>query len=291
MSAARSRVCASPDELSLTTTDIDQFISAVDGRLDGSPIAVMLDVDGTLAPIAPRPQEALVPRRTREALRLLATFPGVTLALVSGRSARDAWDVAGVSGAWVIGNHGLELRAPNGEVSTPIDVHQYESAIAAAADRLTSVTRDVPGATVENKRWTLSLHYRLAAPNDTASLIDRAREIADALGLRVTEGKKIVELRPPVNVNKGTATVALARRVGALRNGASALYAGDDRTDEDAFDALRAQSRKAVTIRIATSDGGARPIETYAEFVLGSPDELRRALEWMIARRTGTARS
>src|SRR6266513_6238283 len=174
MSAARSLVSASPDERSLTTTDIDQFIGAVGGRLDGSPMAVMLDVDGTLAAIAPRPQEALVPGRTREALRRLATLPGVTLALVSGRSAHDAWDVAGVSGAWVIGNHGLELRAPNGEVSTPVDVHRYESAIATAADRLTSFTRDVPGATVENKRWTLSLHYRLAAPNETASLIHRA---------------------------------------------------------------------------------------------------------------------
>jgi len=291
MCAARSRVSASLDERSLTATDIEHFFDAVDGRLDGSPIAVMLDVDGTLAPIAPRPQDALVPARTREALRRLETLPGVTLALVSGRSAQDAWDVAGVSGAWVIGNHGLELRAPTGEVSTPVDVHAHESAIAAAADRLTSATQDVPGAIVENKRWTLSLHYRLAAPNEHASLIDRAREIADALGLRVTEGKKLVELRPPVDVNKGTATVALAQRVGALRDGGSALYAGDDRTDEDAFDALRARSREAVTIRIATNDRDARPIETHAEFVLASPDELRRALEWMVARRTRAATS
>ena len=274
-----------------TTTDFDRFVHAVDGRLDGSPLAVMLDIDGTISAIAPRPQDAVVPEPTRAALRQLAKLSGVTLALVSGRSAQDAWDVAGVDRAWVIGNHGLELRAPNGEVTMPVDVHAYESAIVEAANRLSSVTEHVSGAMVENKRWTLSLHYRLAEPNEVTSLITRAREIASALGLRVTEGKKIVELRPPVEVNKGTATVTLAERVGAFREGGSAMYAGDDRTDEDAFVALRARNPRGVTIRIATSERDARPIETHAEFVLASPDELRRALEWLIPHRTGTATS
>jgi len=273
------------------TTDFDHFISAIDGRLDGSPLAVMLDIDGTLSPIARRPQDAIVPEPTRDVLRRLAKLPGVTLALVSGRSASDAWDVAGVDGAWVIGNHGLELRSTTGEVSTPIDVHRYESAIVVAANRLRSVTGEVPGTIVENKRWTLSLHYRLAEPNEAMSLVARAREIASGLGLQVTEGKKVVELRPPVDVNKGTATVALADRVGAFREGGSAMYAGDDRTDEDAFAALRARCPQAVTIRIATSEGDAEPIETRAEFLLASPDELRLALEWLIAHRTRTATS
>ena len=82
-----------------TATDFDHFISAIDGRLDGSPFAVMLDIDGTLSPIARRPQDAIVPEQTRDVLRRLAKLPGVTLALVSGRSASDAWGVAGVDGA------------------------------------------------------------------------------------------------------------------------------------------------------------------------------------------------
>ena len=75
-----------------TTTDVDHFTRAVSGRLDGSPIAVMLDIDGTLSAIAPRPQDAIVPAPTRKLLRRLAIAPGTTLAVVSGRSAQDAWD-------------------------------------------------------------------------------------------------------------------------------------------------------------------------------------------------------
>jgi trehalose-phosphatase len=246
----------------------------------------MLDIDGTLAPIAPRPQDAIVPAATRETLRHLIALPGVTVALVSGRSAEDAWRVAGLAGAWVVGNHGLELRDPDGKVTTPRDVLPYETVIAEAVRRLSSIERTVPGALVENKRWGLSLHYRLVEPDASPALIERSREVARELGLRALEGKKIIELRPPVDVNKGTATTALAERVGAFRDGASVMYAGDDRTDEDAFRALRTRHQRAVTARIDASEADQSEPPTNAEFVLGSPDELRRVLEWLVARRS-----
>lgn len=263
---------------------VEQFIAAVGNRLDGSPLALMLDIDGTLSPIARTPAEAGVPEATRNVLRRLVTLPQVTVALVSGRSADDAWRLAGVEGGWVIGNHGLELRAPSGHVSANDDVRQFENAVADAARSLGSVERTVPGALVENKRWMLSMHYRLADARAVPALLTRAREVADAFGLRVTEGKKVVELRPPVSIDKGTASVAFAERQGALREGASALYAGDDRTDEDAFRELRARSSRAVTARIVAADDH-RNAKTYAEFALASPDELRQALEWLAARR------
>jgi trehalose 6-phosphate phosphatase len=264
----------------------DHFVRAVGTRLDGAPLAVMLDIDGTLAPIAPRPQDAIVPAATRETLRQLIALPGVTVALVSGRSAEDAWRVAGLAGAWVVGNHGLELRDPDGKVTTPRDVLPYETVIAEAVRRLSSIERTVPGALVENKRWGLSLHYRLVEPDASPALIERSREVARELGLRALEGKKIIELRPPVDVNKGTATTALAERVGAFRDGASVMYAGDDRTDEDAFRALRTRHQRAVTARIDASEADQSEPPTNAEFVLGSPDELRRVLEWLVARRS-----
>jgi trehalose-phosphatase len=265
-------------------TGIDRFIAVTADRLDGTPLAVMLDVDGTLAPIASTPDQAVVPPPTREAVQKLATLPGVVVALVSGRSATDAWRLAGVDGAWVIGNHGFELRTPDGQLSPVEVVRPYEQAIAEAAHILTAAEPVIPGAIVENKRWTMSLHYRLVDPAEVPTLVERAREVAATLGLRVTEGKKIVELRPPVDVNKGTATVSLARHIGALADGASALYAGDDRTDEDAFEALRACNPRAITIHVSGAhdqQGGTR-----AEIVLNSPDELREALDLVAARRS-----
>ena len=267
-----------------TSGSIDRFIAVTGKRLDGTPLAAMLDVDGTLAPIAPTPEQAMVPSETRETLRRLAELPGVVLALVSGRSAADAWRLAGVAGAWVIGNHGFELRTPDGQLSPLEVVRPHEDAIAEAAHMLSSVEPVVPGALVENKRWTMSLHYRLVDPAEVPALLERVRDVARTLGLRVTEGKKIIELRPPVDVNKGTATVSLARHVGALAPDASLLYAGDDRTDEDAFAALRAESPRAVTVHVRgaqESMGGTR-----AEVVLDSTDQLREALDLIVARRS-----
>ncbi|HEY8176394.1 MAG TPA: trehalose-phosphatase [Gemmatimonadaceae bacterium] len=269
----------------LAGKSVDHFVRSVGTRLDGSPLAVMLDIDGTLSPIVPRPEHAIVPAATRDTLRKLVALPGVLVALVSGRSAADSWRLAGLAGAWVIGNHGLELRDPDGKLTTPQEVQPFEAAITEAARALGPIERTVPGAIVENKRWTLSLHYRLVDPSATPALMERAGEVAREFGLRMMEGKKIIELRPPVDVNKGTATTALAERVGALRDGGSVMYAGDDRTDEDAFRALRARNRQAVTTRIDTSEADPSEMPTHAEFVLGSPDELRQVLEWLVVRR------
>jgi len=271
---------------------VDAFASAAGNRLDGSPFAAMLDVDGTLAPIAPSPSDAAVPTATLDTLRRLAALPDTTLALVSGRSADDAWRLAGVEGAWVIGNHGFELRAPDGTITVDEDVLPYEGPVSAAARLLAVECGTTPGAIVEPKRWTLSLHYRLVEPKAAPPLIQSARDIARTLGLRVTEGKMVVELRPPVNVNKGTAAVAFAERLGALLDGGSALYIGDDQTDEDAFRALRASFRNAVTARVAGAAGERGDTPTQAELEIGSPGELRQVLEWLVLRRASrTARA
>lgn len=258
---------------------VRQVAAALGQRLDASPLAMLLDVDGTLAPIAPRPSDARVPAATRAVLERLATAPGVHLALVSGRGAEDAAVIVGVNGVWAIGNHGMEIRTPSGELEADASVREYESAVARAAGALEQAVAEVPGALVENKRWTLSLHYRLVDESKALVLIARARDIAAELKLRVTEGKKVVELRPPVPVDKGSAAVALASRLGAL-DGGVIFFAGDDRTDEDAFLALRRASSSAITVRV-----GPEGVETNAEFRLDSPEELRELLALVAERR------
>ena len=263
----------------IPASDVRAVATALGARLDATPLAMLLDVDGTLAPIAPRPADARVPAATRAVLERLAAAPGVHLALISGRGAEDATVIVGVNRVWAIGNHGMETRTPAGAIEADASARRFEGAVAQAARALEESIADVPGALVENKRWTLSLHYRLADEAKVPALIDRARSIAAGLQLRVTEGKKVVELRPPVSVDKGSAAVALASRLGALEGGAT-FFAGDDRTDEDAFRALREASSSAITVRV-----GPEGVETNAEFRLESPDDLRALLELIAERR------
>src|SRR4051812_26460108 len=103
-------------------------------RLTGRPLLLMLDVDGTLAPIAPRPSLARVPDDTRRVLASLATQPGVSVALVSGRAARDARNIVGVANLWTIGNHGAEVMDPTGHTTVDPGVARYAAAMRGVVD-------------------------------------------------------------------------------------------------------------------------------------------------------------
>lgn len=260
--------------------DITGVLAAMGSRLDARPFVILLDVDGTLAPIAPRPEAAMVPDDTRAAVRRLTRAAGVHVALVSGRGALDAARLVGVEGVWALGNHGMELLAPDGSLEPDPAVLPFEPDVAEAARALAALAANTPGALLENKRWTLSLHYRLVDETLVPELRRSAGEVARAGSLRVTEGKKVIEVRPRVAIDKGTASVALATRLGAFAPGGAALFAGDDRTDEDAIRALRAHSTAAITIRVGT-DGG----DTDAEFRVSSPETFRELLAGIAARR------
>ncbi len=261
---------------------LDDIIDDIAERLKRTPLLVMLDVDGTLAPIAPTPEKAAIPPATLAQLRRIAAAPETILAFISGRAAHDTWRMTGVEGAIVAGNHGVELRMPDGQVEVSPFVLRHEKAIAAAADTLASELASVAGAIVENKRWTISVHYRLVADEYVERLRRRATEIARQHGLRVMDGKKIVELRPDVEVNKGTAAVALAERFDVGPANGSVVYVGDDLTDEDAFRALRKAVPLGVTIRVVHGEG---PSATAAEWTLGGTDDVRELLAWLAERR------
>lgn len=257
------------------TLSLIPVLAELGDRIGGSPRIIMLDIDGTLAPIAPRPQDAIVPPATRRAVATLASRPGVHVVLVSGRGAADARRLVSVGNTWVIGNHGIEVVGPQGETEIAPEAEPYRGAMAQAARKIVSAVTHVSGVTLEDKVWTLSVHYRLA----DAAVVPRLKAAIDSIaqqhGLRVTEGKGVYELRPPVDLNKGTAVLALARRLGGLVPGTSIVFAGDDRTDEDAFRILRKHNPEAVTIRV-----GDEPTE--AEFRLPDPEGMRRFLEWLV---------
>ena len=250
---------------------------AVRTRLSGAPLLVMLDVDGTLAPIAPRPELAQVPGETSSCVAALAARPQVIVALVSGRAAADARRLVRVANTWVIGNHGYEIVSPDGDSLVDPQVEPYRNLIAQAGRRLEGRLNHVAGVIVEDKTWTLSVHFRLADEAVVPRVRGVVEETANALGLRVTEGKKVFEIRPPARVDKGTAVLTLAARLHALGDDSSLVFIGDDRTDEDAFRALRLRQRHAVTVRVAPDERTG----TAAEFAVSDPEEVLFFLQWL----------
>jgi trehalose 6-phosphate phosphatase len=213
--------------------------------------AILLDVDGTLAPIAPRPEDAQVPPETRVEVTRLAGRYGL-VACVSGRTGEDAGRMVGVDGVLYVGAHGLELEP---------EAERWSDRIRAFADGV-----DWP---VEDKGLTVSFHYREAGDEEAAleyleGVADRAR----AAGLVPRFGRKVLELRPPIDADKGTAV----RRLLAERGLERALYAGDDSTDLDAF---RALDGLELAVRVAvSSDEAPTQLVDEADLVVESPREL-----------------
>ncbi len=219
--------------------------------------AVILDVDGTLAPIVARPEDARVPDGTRAELGRLARRYAL-LACVSGRTGDDAARVLGVEGIRVVGEHGLEL-APEADAWAP--------RIAAFAEE----THDLDP---ERKRLTVSYHYRNAADETSArALLEDVAARARAVGLVARFGRKVLEVRPPIAADKGTAVAALLEEAALER----ALYAGDDTTDLDAFRALRGLE---LGVRVAVvSDEGPPELRSSADIVVRDPAGLLELLE------------
>jgi trehalose 6-phosphate phosphatase len=198
--------------------------------------ALLFDIDGTLAPIAPTPADADVPRPIRAALAKLASRVGL-LALITGREVGDGRDLVPLRNAIYIGNHGLQALYPTGEITIAREALPYVPAVETAARRARALTEQLPDLFIEDKRLSVVLHYRQVADAHTAlAFIEHAvAGPARKDGLDVMTGKMAIEIRPPVPVTKGTA-------VGGLLRGGSyeaALFAGDDLTDITALKALR----------------------------------------------------
>lgn len=205
-------------------------------RDDPARTAILTDVDGTLAPIAARPEQAAVPARATELLEELSGRYGL-VACVSGRRAEEARRLVGVEGIAYAGNHGLELLLPGGDsprLDPSLQGREREAAKFLASLDGAELARD--GLRPEDKGPIQALHWRGAADERGAEA--RAHEIGAAAGragLELRWGRKVLELRPAGGGGKDAAVAALLATDGVT----AAVYAGDDRTDLDAFRRLR----------------------------------------------------
>jgi trehalose 6-phosphate phosphatase len=238
--------------------------------------AVLCDVDGTLAPIADDPGSAAVPEETREALRTLARRYAL-VACVSGRRAVEARRLVGVDELTYAGNHGFELLAPRAaEAIVDPAVAERATAPRAFVCELEAAALSGAGLRLEDKGPIQALHWRGAADGQAAER--RAGEIAVAArkaGLEPRWGRKVLEIRPASGIHKGTAV----KRLLSAQRVAGALYAGDDRTDLDAFRALRSMVAAgslagAVCIGIGSAEAPAELAREADAVVAGTEDFL-----------------
>jgi trehalose 6-phosphate phosphatase len=243
---------------------------------------VMLDIDGTLAPIVARPEDASVPSPTRN---LLAALGGRyrLVACVSGRRAADARRVVGLDSISYVGNHGLEYLRPGArepELPPELAPHLTRAGDFAAA-AFTEALRAL-GIRLEDKQAIWSFHWR-GTPDEGAAreALEQVAAAARSDGLVPHWGRKVLEIRPPLANDKGVALESLVRR----EQLEGALYAGDDRTDIDAFRKLRelrAAGRLAHAVCVGVGSEEAPPeLAREADVVVEGPAgvaELLRAL-------------
>lgn len=227
-----------------------------------------LDYDGTLAPIAPTPGEAVPLPGTAELLGDLARAPRTEVAIISGRSIDDVRRFIDIAGLYYIGIHGLELRRPGEETQTAPSAAVIRSLMPSIRRQLGESVGGLAGVLLEEKGAAIACHYRLASREDARRVRDTVIDLARSyqrrgVALTFIDGHEVTELRP-VDANKGKAVSALL----AVRSPQPlALYIGDDRTDEDAFQQLPAS---AITIRV-----GGPEQETLARYRLTDPAEVQ----------------
>ena len=238
-------------------------------------VAVLTDIDGTLAPIAPTPDMSEVPEELKDLLRRLSE-EFLLVAGISGRKSEEALDLIGLENVVYFGNHGFEMRR-DGEVEVIPEALPYLQKVQ-ELERLAREELAPQGAFVEEKGITASIHYRNAPPEVGEKCVEFARREGERLGLRITVGRGVVEARPPIHADKGTAVRTLVEEYHPEK----AMFLGDDTTDLDAFrelEKLHDEEKLQEILRIGVaSDEGPPEIETEADIVVNSVDGVRKVL-------------
>ena len=243
--------------------------------------AVMFDIDGTLAPIVDQASDAHVPESTRQLLIAVARMYGL-VACVSGRRASEARAMVSIGSINYVGSHGVELLR-SGWTEAVLDpgvadwirrIHEFGRENDTADIRKRRVR-------LEDKGPIVAFHWRGAPDEDAAkAAVDAIAERAQAAGLRTHWGRKVLEVRPPVKIDKGAGIIRLLDEVGPDIE--MALYVGDDMTDLDAFraiSALAAEGRLELALRVGVhSDEGPSEISSESDFTVDGPEGVRELL-------------
>ncbi|MFH1258198.1 MAG: trehalose-phosphatase [Elusimicrobiota bacterium] len=244
---------------------------------DGS-LYVFLDYDGTLTPLRKTPKEAVIPKETRKLLADLSKKRKCKLAIISGRALKDLKKTVGIKNIVYSGNHGLELEGRGLKFQSPISPN-FKALVGRIKNGLKEEISDIKGALIEEKGFSLSLHYRLVAKNDlpllktifrknTASYLKRKQ-------IKIESGKMVWEIRPAIKWDKGKVVlwILAQQKSGRTNKSIIPIYLGDDLTDEDAFKALK---NKGLTVFVG------KPRPSQAEYYLKNTQEVIKFLKQLL---------
>jgi trehalose 6-phosphate phosphatase len=235
----------------------------------------LMDYDGTLTPIIDRPEDAtLSPDMRRLLAQLIKHYP---TAIVSGRALKDIRKLVGLRKIYYAGNHGLEIYGPGLKLVKP-EAKKMAPTVSEICVDLKSGLGNIDGVIVEDKGLTASIHYRFVAPEKLGELKRIFTKITKphlrAGKIKIACDKKVLEIRPNIDWDKGKAVLWIIDTL-KLRDGVLPIYLGDDKTDEDAFRALKS---KGITILISNV-----PKKSDAEYFLRDVDEVKAFLGKLIS--------
>lgn len=245
-----------------------------------SHVLFLSDYDGTLTPIVNRPEEAVLSPEVREKLAALAQKSSFSVGIISGRSMKETKSMVAIEGIYYAGNHGLEIDGPGLSYMSP-EAEKSRTVIKELVGRLAEALENISGVIVEDKGLSLSVHYRMVAEEEQKEVADIFKQItfplADEAAIRITEGKKVLEARPPIDWDKGKAIASIKREIVSLLklDKVLTIYLGDDTTDEDAFRDLHRPEGWSVYV-------GGENASSAADYYLNSTDEVAEFLSRLL---------
>lgn len=238
-------------------------------------LAVFLDFDGTLSPIASRPEQAVLSDSMRVVLGALVTK--LPVAILSGRDLEDVRQRVGIDAIVYAGSHGFDIAGPHGlhrQMAT-----EFLPKLGMAEKELQDALDGIPGALVERKRFSIAAHYRNVNENGIPAFIKAVEAVAAGYPeLRRIDGKKVYELLPNVDWDKGKAMLWLLRTLDLEGPKVRPIYIGDDTTDEDAF---RVLGLEPGDVGIIVTE---HPRQSAAHYLLKDSSEVELFLRSLIAR-------
>ena len=235
-------------------------------------LVFFLDYDGTLTPIVSRPDLAILSGQMREVVRALSNK--YTTAIVSGRMRKDVQRLVDIEGLFYAGSHGFDIEGPQFSMIKP-EVEKIVPIIAQIIEQLNKKLGSIEGILIEDKKFSVGVHYRLA----DELVVPKVKAFCDDIiknnsSLRLMEGKKVFEIMPAIDWNKGKAIRWIMQALKIEWSDTSVVYIGDDTTDEDAFRVVRSRGTGILVSEKAKA--------STADYFLSNPQEVRRLFERLI---------
>jgi trehalose-phosphatase len=267
-------------------TKIEDLPSALESRseiaerLKNPRVALFLDYDGTLTPIVLRPEMAVLSGEMRETVR--AAAEKFFVAVVSGRDLADVRRLVGIPSLCYAGSHGFDISGPEGKHLEFQKGKDYIPRLQKAKQKIKSRIESIPGAHIEDKKFSFAVHFREVASDDRPQIEEAVNDaVAEFSGLRKSPGKKVFEIQPDLDWNKGKALLWLLESFHLDTPDVLPIYIGDDVTDEDAF---RVLTHRGVGIVVGTNTRF-----SVARYRLNDPEDVRQFLQMLLSAVEGDA--